>query len=195
MRADSGATATDRVEIVVTDPVGNRAPSVDVAAVPASGDAPLEVLFTADGTDPDGDTLTYAWDFDDGAEGSGRSVTHVYTHGGTYTATVTASDGRGGTDTAEIPIVVGNPAGNQAPTVSANADPKAGTAPLTVDFSSHAVDADGDDLLVTWAFGDGGQAAGEEATHTYTHARHLHGDRDCQRSVRRRRFRDGAGRS
>ena len=83
---------------------------------------------------------------------------------------MTASDGRGGTDTAEIPIVVGNPAGNQAPTVTAAADPKTGTAPLTVDFSSHAVDPDGDDLLVTWAFGDGGQAAGDEATHTYTAA-------------------------
>ena len=97
-------------------------------------------------------------------------MNHTYTHGGTYTATVTASDGRGGTDTAEIPIVVGNPAGNQAPTVTAAADPKTGTAPLTVEFSSHAIDPDGDDLLVTWAFGDGGQAAGDEATHTYTSA-------------------------
>ena len=66
--------------------------------------------------------------------------------------------------------MVGNPAGNQAPTVTAAADPRSGTAPLTVEFSSHAVDADGDDLLVTWAFGDGGQAAGAEATHTYTAA-------------------------
>ena len=97
-------------------------------------------------------------------------MNHTYTHGGTYTATVTASDGRGGTTTAEIPIVVGDPAGNQAPTVTAAADPKTGTAPLTVEFSSHAIDPDGDDLLVTWAFGDGGQAAGDEATHTYTSA-------------------------
>ena len=117
----------------------------------------------------------------------------MYTHGGTYTATVTASDGRGGTDTAEIPIVVGNPAGNQAPTVSANADPKAGTAPLTVEFSSHAVDADGDDLLVTWAFGDGGQAAGAEATHTYTTAG-TYTATVTARIRRRRGDRDGADR-
>ena len=153
------------------NPAGNRAPSVEIAAVPASGRAPLDVLFTAEGTDPDDDELTYTWDFDDGsAAGSGASLSHRYTQAGTYAATVTASDGRGGTDTAEIAIVVGNPAGNQAPTVTAAADPRSGTAPLTVEFSSHAVDADGDDLLVTWAFGDGGQAAGSEATHTYTAA-------------------------
>ncbi len=169
MRDEGGATSTDTVEIVVTNPAGNRAPSVEIAAAPASGRAPLDVLFTAEGTDPDDDDLTYTWDFDDGsAAGSGASVTHRYTQGGTYTATVTASDGRGGTATAEIAIVVGNPAGNQAPTVTAAADPRSGTAPLTVEFSSHAVDADDDDLLVTWAFGDGGQAAGPEATHTYT---------------------------
>ena len=54
--------------------------------------------------------------------------------------------------------MVGDPPGNQAPTVTAAADPKTGTAPLTVEFSSHAVDPDGDDLLVTWAFGDAARA-------------------------------------
>ncbi|HEX6025569.1 MAG TPA: PKD domain-containing protein, partial [Solirubrobacter sp.] len=167
----SGAIASDTVEIEVTNPTGNRPPTVEVGALPKSGNAPLEVLFTAQGSDPDGDSLTYTWDFDDGSPaGSGRSVTHVFTDGGTYNVEVTASDGRGGTATAEIPIVVGDPPGNQAPTVVAAADPKTGTAPLTVEFSSHAIDPDGDDLLVTWAFGDGGQAAGREATHTYTAA-------------------------
>ena len=168
---ESGATATDTVEVVVTDPVGNRPPTVEVAALPLSGKAPLIVTLTAQGTDPDKDELTYTWDFDDGsADGHGWKVDHTYDDAGTYTATVTASDGRGGTDTAEIPIVVGNPAGNQAPTVTAAADPKTGTAPLTVDFSSHVVDPDGDDdeVLVVWEFGDGQTGAGEDATHVYT---------------------------
>ena len=146
----------------MTNPTGNRAPNVEVGALPLSGDAPLEVLLTAEGTDPDGDTLARIR----GTSTLARprwavvaSFRYCTRQGGTCTASLAASNGRGGTDTAEIPIVVGIQAGDQArQRVTAAADPKAGTAPLTVDFSSHAVDPDGSDLLVTWAFGDGGQA-------------------------------------
>ena len=55
---ESGAIATDTVEIVVTNPTGNRPPTVEVGALPLSGDAPLEVQLTAQGTDPDNDELT-----------------------------------------------------------------------------------------------------------------------------------------
>jgi hypothetical protein len=65
---------------------------------------------------------------------------------------------------------VNNPPGNQAPTVQALADPKTGTAPLRVRFTSAASDPDGDQLLSRWDFGDGGQAGGTNANHTYAAA-------------------------
>ncbi len=168
-RDAAGATATDTLQIVVSDAPGNLPPSVQAAALPASGPAPLEVQLSAAGTDPDGDPLTYAWDFDDGsAAGTGLQVTHTYTRAGTYNAKVTASDGHGGTASATVAIVVGNPAGNQSPTVLAAADPATGTSPLTVHFTSAARDPDGDPMMYVWSFGDGGQAAGVDGWHTYT---------------------------
>ena len=166
-----GKTAAATVPITVTDPPGNRAPTVKAGAAPKSGTAPLSVLFSAAGTDPDGDALTYSWDYGDGsAAGSGAKVTHVYASGGTYTATVTARDPDGLTGTATVSIVVGNPPGNQAPTVQIAADPAGGAAPLAVRFSASGRDPDGDPIMYVWDFGDGGKAGGKSATHTYAQA-------------------------
>jgi PKD repeat protein/glucose/arabinose dehydrogenase/type 1 glutamine amidotransferase len=163
-----GASGTDTVEVTATDAPGNRPPVVGAGAVPASGPAPLNVQFTAAGSDPDGDSLTYSWAFGDGSDPvAGRRVHHTYAAAGTYTATVTASDGRGGSDSADVVIVVGNPPANQAPTVQAAADPRAGAAPLTVRFTSAPRDPDGDQLMSIWSFGDGSQAGGRNATHIY----------------------------
>ena len=168
---ETGASATAEIVITVTDPPGNRPPAVEGAAVPASGKAPLAVRFTANGSDPDGDALTYRWDFGDGSPvAAGRSARHTYTRNGVFTATVTATDRGGLTATDEVTITVGNPAGGQAPTVQVAADPTTGTAPLAVNFSAAGSDPDGDAITYAWTFGDGGSMAGQQASHTYTAA-------------------------
>jgi PKD repeat protein len=167
-----GHTGTDTVQVTV-NAAGNQIPMVDAAADPTSGDAPLPVRFQAQGIDPDGpeNQLTYQWDFGDGNGQFGRNVRHTYAEPGTYSATVKVTDAGGASTTSEaITITVNNPPGNQAPTVQALADPKTGTAPLRVRFTSAASDPDGDQLLSRWDFGDGGQAGGTNANHTYTAA-------------------------
>ncbi len=94
----------------------NRSPQAVAQASPTSGDLPLTVNF--DGTqssDPDNDTLSFDWDFGDGSShASAATASHEYQTPGTYTATLTVSDGQGGQDTATIRI----DAGNNAPTPS-----------------------------------------------------------------------------
>jgi glucose/arabinose dehydrogenase/PKD repeat protein len=89
---------------------GNFDPIAVINASPASGPAPLSVSFDSAGsTDPDGDPLTYTWNFGDGSPpASGATTTHLYSTAGLYTATLTVSDGRGGTGNAPRVISVGS---------------------------------------------------------------------------------------
>ena len=59
--------------------------------------------------DPDGDPLTYHWDFGDGKSANGMIVTHKYLKPGTYTVKLTVNDGSGvssGKSTDEIKVRV-----------------------------------------------------------------------------------------
>jgi hypothetical protein len=90
---------------------GNRSPSAHVAASPESGLAPLNVTLSADGSaDPDGDPLTFTWDFGDGSPAvAGQTVNHTFTATGVYVARVVVEDGRGGSATAATRVFVGEP--------------------------------------------------------------------------------------
>jgi PKD repeat protein len=100
----------------------NSTPRVTATADPATGAAPLTVRFTGGGTDGDGDTLSYAWDFGvpgtDSDTATGKDAFYTHTTPGTYTAKVTVSDGHGGTDTATTQIVVESPPDRTAPAIT-----------------------------------------------------------------------------
>src|SRR6202008_856034 len=100
--------------------------------------------FTATASDPDGDTLTYDWDYGDGsAHSATQNPTHAYATAGTYTAKVTVSDGKGGTKDDTLSITVVQP--NRAPTVTAGRTPTGGvTTGQSISFTATASDPDGD---------------------------------------------------
>ncbi|NEE03515.1 ThuA domain-containing protein [Phytoactinopolyspora halotolerans] len=85
----------------------NQRPHVQVTAEPTSGTAPLDVEFSAEASDPEGDEpLTYAWQFGDGGTASGPTASHTYTDPGGYTAQVTVTDARGAQRSASVAIEV-----------------------------------------------------------------------------------------
>ena len=85
----------------------NHAPVAHFSCLPREGYAPLLVQFDASGSyDPDGRIVSYTWEFDDGATATGKSVTHTYEQGGTYSATLRIEDQRGATGSATTPVTV-----------------------------------------------------------------------------------------
>ena len=75
--------------------VVNRAPTAVLQPSVLGGAAPLAVVL--DGTksnDVNGDTLTYSWDFGDGATGTGNKPSHTFAQVGSYNVVLTVSDGQ-----------------------------------------------------------------------------------------------------
>ncbi|MFF7857001.1 PQQ-dependent sugar dehydrogenase [Streptomyces sp. NPDC007904] len=95
----------------VTD---GHAPVAQAKADVTSGRAPLTVSFSSAGSsDADGDALSHAWTFGDGATSTAANPSHTYAANGQYTATLKVTDTTGKSATASVRITVGN----TAPTV------------------------------------------------------------------------------
>ncbi len=106
----------DRLESLV-DPGADPGPGPDDNHPPVSsftqtpsGAGPGSIHFVSTSTDPDGDTLTYDWDFGDGSpHGIGANVVHQYTEPGTYTATLKVTDPEGEDDSSSQPVAIAPP--------------------------------------------------------------------------------------
>lgn len=86
----------------------NAPPSVGFDYTPKSPTAGTPVEFVAQATDPepDGRVVSYAWEFGDGGEASGRTPMHTYETPGRYEVTVTLTDTGGRTDAASETVEV-----------------------------------------------------------------------------------------
>jgi YVTN family beta-propeller protein len=152
---------------------GNQPPSAD-AGGPHAADEGTSIGFDGSSSfDPDGDPLSYDWDFGDGsAHGSGATPVHVYADNGTYTITLSVDDGHGGSDVATTTATIGN----VAPQVNAGTASSVQSG-QTLSFRGDVTDAGAADTPSSWTldWGDGtaplsGNSAipgSVSATHTY----------------------------
>jgi PKD repeat protein len=119
----------------------NIAPTAMLGGTPASGQAPLEVVFDATGSsDADGTITKYDYDWEsDGTYDlldGGTAPSHIYSTEGDYSATLRVTDNLGATGTASLPISVTPPSGNLPPIANLDADVTDGVAPLLVSFDA-----------------------------------------------------------
>jgi len=104
-----GATATDSVGINVTS---NRPPEIDSLTADATWTLPSGSMQVAcNASDPDGDELSYKWEYDAGevsqVSEDGSVITWTAPEDpGIYSITVTVTDGHGGSDTDTLSVKV-----------------------------------------------------------------------------------------
>ncbi|MDK1286322.1 M43 family zinc metalloprotease [Pseudoalteromonas umbrosa] len=111
---------TFSVKLTVTDNDGNTASDtatsqikaqnlapVAVANGPYSGEAGQPIQFSSNNSaDPDGNIVSYLWQFGDGQSSSSANPTHNYTEAGDYTATLTVTDNDGLNHSAQASVSV-----------------------------------------------------------------------------------------
>jgi PKD repeat protein len=158
--------------VIVQAEAANQPPTVTAGRTPTGTvNTGQTVSFTATASDPDGDTLTYDWDYGDGsAHSTAQNPTHSYATAGTYSAKVTVSDGKGGTKDDTLSITVVQP--NRNPTVTAGRTPTGGvTTGQSIAFTATASDPDGDTLTYDWDYGDGSaHSTAQNPSHSYATA-------------------------
>ena len=166
--SDGKGASTASATVTVKAP--NRAPA---AILDAKGQD-LDWSFDGAGSsDPDGDALTHAWDFGDGSTATGPTAARRYAAAGSYTVTLTVSDGHTNA-TATRTVAAKEP--NRAPLAAFEAS----GADLSWSFdATGSRDPDGDALAYVWDFGDGTGATGATVSRNFEGA----GDRTVTLTV------------
>jgi len=117
-------------------------PEIVATATPYFGPSPLTVTLDASATtDPEGQPLSFAWDFGDGTTGTNAVETHVYPNGVDYTAKLVVTDAAGQTDTWTRKISVDNTPPT-APVVTSPPTPAYFTDGQAINFACTATDAE-----------------------------------------------------
>jgi PKD repeat protein len=105
------------VSTATPPPLANQPPVAVLSASSSSGQVPLQVSFSSNGSiDPEGGALTYLWDFGNGELSTQPNPSVAFTLPGLYTVRLTVTDNVGQSASQETTIVVSTSA--QTMTVS-----------------------------------------------------------------------------
>jgi len=117
--------------------------------------------------DPDGTVVAWDWDFGDGRQASGSSVTHLFVHTRVHDIRLMTTDNSGLSNTTTNALFVGG--SDLLPTAVIHISGPTPPYPGQEMFFDGAASVPGYGSIVTyeWEFGDGTNARGASAFHTY----------------------------
>ena len=146
----------------------NQPPTAACSVAPTSVTigSPTLVMLTVNGSDPDGDSLTYNYTATGGMiTGNGPNARWDLAGlaPGNYTSSAQVNDGHGGMASCTSSAVTVNPRPNRPPTVSLGVDRDTVLVGDCVHFTATGSDPDGDRLRYTWA-SNGGQLTPSDTT-------------------------------
>ena len=142
---------------------------------PCGENSSIAFLDASASSDPDGDSLSYSWDFGDGNTASGVSVSHDFSAFGSMEPeiTLTVSDGEL-TDsiTQIVPIFPGACPPPTIDTLEIQVSNTSGEAPLSVDFEGIVTMFSGteNDVDFSWNFDNGNSGFGQSTTTIFNEA-------------------------
>ncbi|UCH14470.1 MAG: PKD domain-containing protein [Bacteroidales bacterium] len=134
--------------------------NAEFTANPTSGYLPLSVQFTDMST---GDINSWSWDLGDGQTSTAKNPLHTYDNQGSYTVTLTISDGsRTDSETKNNYIIVSM--SGTAPVANFTADNTSIIEGETVNFTDQSLNVP---TNWSWTFGDGGTSTSRNPSHQY----------------------------
>jgi PKD repeat protein len=163
--AAGDTTRSISVRLVPPGTVGGVADVPDFTFNPSSPKLLESVVFDASDPNLDGVVTNYAWDFGDGATGSGRNPSHQFRKAGTLTVTLTVTNvaGSKGSRSKTITVTSEDPT---ADFVFSPSDPGVGE---TIVFNGSTSTAPSPRQIVSyqWQFGTGASASGMIVSKSY----------------------------
>ena len=147
---------------VTPTPTPTPTPVANFYGVPTSGVKPLTVQFYDQSTNT---PTCWSWNFGDGTTSTAKNPVHVYNNVGTYSVTLTATNGGGSSApyTRSNYITVTDPI---PPHADFTADNTVGIRPFTINFVDKSTGSG--TFTYLWDFGDGTTSTVRNASHTYT---------------------------
>jgi PKD repeat protein len=151
------ATGSDlRVPITVS-----LGPKISAAVSPTMADVGSQVSFTSSVLAKGAGSLTYRWQFGDGAIATVANTTHTYTKTGTYNVSVVATDASTASVTVNLTVTV-----VADPSVSASASPRQPYAGEMTRFYGNVSGGVGP-YTYAWSFGDHNTSSLPDPVHIY----------------------------